>query len=141
MTERREGEVEVFFGVKLSDVTDQVLQSVVDIYFNVAEIKPVDWKQVTKEGLTEQLLHSNGAEYRFGSKYSMNSKLWVRVADYLYDDEGFGSDRVVRFAFEPNMDIRSDTQKLELQVKEEQFRKASSDFLMQAGLGIPLEQR
>lgn len=140
MTEAKEKLPEAFCGVKLSDITDEMLKGVVGIYSAVAEIAPAPWREIRRDDLVERLSNTNGADYRFGSKYSMHSKLWVWVADYLYDDEGIGIDRVVKFSLDPNMDFRSEAQKFELQAKEEQFRKASSDFLMQTGFGVPLEQ-
>lgn len=141
MTESKEHIPEVFYGVKLSNITDEMLEGIVGIYSDIAKVSTSRWRIPTLEQVNSQLRYSNAAEFRIGSSYSMNSKLWVRTEKYLRDESRTVVDTVVVFKFDPNMDFRNEKEKQEIMAKSEQFRKAASDYLLQTGLAVALEPK
>ena len=56
-----------FYGIRMSDVSDEILNDIVTLYLDTAGIGPVSWKSITTEQFLEHMEYMGGSgEFRFG---------------------------------------------------------------------------
>lgn len=87
--------------MQLSALDAVILREVVRTYDDIVGGRGLQW--LGDDALVrvrETLQRTNAHEWRFGSKLSAGSKLWVRIARYGATD----ADTRIRFAFDANLD-------------------------------------
>lgn len=126
------------YGMRLADLTDSVLVDVVQLYDRVVGIhKGPSPKRATSEvagmvsRINESVANSGFWEYRFGSRLTNESKLFVekpRRAD--------GSD-TVRFRFDPNVSGPLTGHPDEKQLIDD-FRDEVQRYLIEHGMAVEI---
>lgn len=129
---------EIFFGIRISNVTNKILEDIVQIYLKTGGGYPGEWKSLTTQDLVEGLsleqegIYVGSFSCRFGSRFSGHSKLRIERALVEEDD-------VIKFGAYYNEDLGGKW-KRQAEKWEDQFKKQASDYLKKSGLGIPLSE-
>ena len=116
--------------MKLSDLTYEILERVVKIYDKTVGghgsrlLHPGCLDDIKKE-----LQRGRYVEYRFGSKVTAHSKLWI-ICEFLHKQGP-----AIYFSFGPNIDSRYEDEKLAKKLKTK-FEKAINAFLKEENLAI-----
>lgn len=129
------------YGMKLSDLDRNVLVDIFAIYDEVAHSAYArEHVKTGAEGdleyIDEMLSCGNAVEWRFGSSFSQDTKLFIWKAGYNNDDE------IIRFSFDSNPGV-SDPQGLrqeEAKLLEKTFKDRVEQYLVGKGLATPLHQ-
>lgn len=90
-------------GVKLTALTDPLLQDIIGIYDQVvgghaSELFREQPPENKSQQILEELQQGNSAEFRFGSRLTRHSKLKIQRIGYADDDLA----PIVEFSFAPN---------------------------------------
>jgi len=127
-------------GMKLSDLTGEILFDLIRIYDDVSNSELarecLERRAPSREMeyVNEILGISNAVAWRFGSKFSGDTKFYIWK-------EGFqGNDRLIRFSFDPNSYV-SDPEGVRTEESDcltQSFRVAVIKYLLNQGLAIEL---
>ena len=117
--------------IRLESLTEEVLRRVIELYDETVGGHGLRYfNSGTLEYAKEMLMNRSSVEWRFGSRLSGHSKLWIQ-----FNYRTRLSEPVIYFSFGANVDespgIRRKVQKLEAN-----FSHAVSEFLKEKGLDI-----
>lgn len=130
------------YGLKLSQLTEEVLKDILIIYDQV--VGGAVWDRVFSKSspsigdrlnkIQEGLRHSNVVDWRFGSRLKGDERLNAKFC--LWREEGISDgDMIIRFSFDPNLVHGEEAESL-----QNEFEKAINNYLTQKGLAIELRQ-
>ena len=117
--------------IRLESLTEEVLRRVIELYDEtVGGNGSRYFNSGTLQYVKEMLTNRSSVEWRFGSRLSGHSKLWIQL-----DYRTRLSEPVIYFSFAANVDespgIRKRVQKLEAN-----FSRSVSEFLEERGLAV-----
>lgn len=133
MTESGEQPQEVFYGIRLSDLSQERLKDISEIYFGVAQTPELSRRYPNLDDVSHVLKFWTEFDLKIPSKKFPYSRLLIQRSSV--------NNSVVSFGFDANMAIDDLELVRELEEKQKEFRRATSDYLEKTGLGVPLEQR
>ena len=119
--------------MKLTDLTYEIFRKIVEIYdkavggHGIMYVNP--WN--LQDYVLVQLRRYHAVEFRFGSKLTYHSKLWVRPDSFLGQEE-----IIIYFDFGPNADLRTKKEKILAEKLAADFKKAIDEFLEKEKLAI-----
>lgn len=125
-------------GIRLSQLTEEVFLEILKLYFETVGDKhyPVEhrlqWLKCSLENVSRTLQNGHSDEWRLGSRMSMHSKLWCWQEKTLPD-----GDRIISFAFDPNIDYLTRKDEKEAKRLQRAFEKAVDNYLKKKGLAAP----
>lgn len=126
------------WGMKLDHLTPEVAREILDIYFKVGMGEAYKRERLEEEAdhfaqqVPEDLASWGASEWRYGSRLTMHSKIWV-IPDHRGGD-------VIRFIFDPNLEDPLLEEKPEIRAIETTFEERIARFLQEKGLGIPIQK-
>ncbi len=117
--------------IRLESLTEEVLRRVIEIYDEIVGghgLKYFD--SGTLQYAKEMLMNRSSVEWRFGSRLSGHSKLWIQrdYRTHLHES-------AIYFSFGANVDESPGIRKKVIAL-ETQFSRAVSEFLEEKGLAI-----
>ena len=130
-----EPQVPDLVGIRPTNLTLPVLRDILGIYFAVAMSDEYQRRHLDEDSemvfrnLGEQLRFSNGAEYRFGSRYTMHTKFWIWKENR----------DLFRFSLDPNMD-REELDRYDIQSMVDTFDTRVALYLQEKGLAEPFNR-
>ncbi len=133
MTEAGKRPQEVFYGIRLSDLSQERLKDISEIYFNVAQTPEPSKRYPNLDDVSHVLKFWTEFDLKIASKKFPYSRLLIQRSSV--------NTSVVSFGFDANMAIEDLELARELEEKQREFRRATSDYLEKTGLGVALEQR
>jgi len=119
------------FGMKLSDLTDEILSELIILYDETVGGNGRYYPQ-TAEYVQRTLEGGHSVEKRCGSRLTGHSKLWIRWSDTV--------EEVICFSFGANT-VPGEASKREIRKLEQSFENAVDNFLTERGLAIELPKR
>src|SRR3990167_2395298 len=117
--------------IRLESLTEEVLRRVIELYDETVGGHGLRYfNSGTLEYAKEMLTNRSSVEWRYGSRLSGHSKLWIQL-----NHRTCLSEPAIYFSFGANVDespgIRKKVEKL-----ESRFSRVVSDFLKEKGLAI-----
>ena len=116
--------------MRLVDLTDEILRGVIELYDKVVGGHGLGYfNSGTLQYARELLEKRSSVEWRFGSRLSGHSKLWIQ-RDYRL------SEPAIYFSFGANVDMESAKIRKEVKKIETNFSSTVSEFLREKGLAV-----
>lgn len=123
-------------GMLIEKLDDEVFEKVISIYDKVFDSDASRYIYPGYvENVLEQLARGNYAEFRFGSKFSSDSKLEV-IRSFRSETE---RKPIIYFDFYFNSPVHHSI-KADIEKREDRFRREVDELLTKKGLAIPLER-
>ncbi len=119
--------------IKLSALSYEIFRQIVEIYdktvggHGTPHVNPWNFEDY----VLAQLRRYHAVDFRFGSKLTYHSKLWIRPDSFPGQEE-----IIIHFDFDPNADLRTKKEKRLAEELAADFKKAIDEFLEKEKLAI-----
>jgi len=119
--------------MKLSDLSYEIFRQIVEIYDKTVGGHgiPLENPWNFQDYVLAQSRRYHAVEFRFGSRLTYHSKLWIRPDSFPGQEE-----IIIHFDFSPNADLRTKKEKRLADKLRADFEKAIDEFLVNKSLAV-----
>lgn len=121
-------------GMKLADLTDEIFETIVKIYDEIVDGSGLHFLQPSAVKKVKTALESKNAfEWRFGSKLTSHSKLWIHIKNIARFSEP-----IIYFRFSANLDSTLQKDEKKAEKLSQHFNACIAIFLKEKDIAIEL---